>query len=207
MGQVWGRRRSGPRASVHPVPSPASWAPGTLAPGLLWLHQCFRLAISMPWDRHCHTQPLCSLGGVKSMDEALHSVRKHKDGRASKGQGTETGPRAPILPGKQSGHQEPAHHLTEGRAQDVVYLGVLGYWASLSLLVIRTPTTQAQRGDVICLETCSWRDRPASRTGARALNGSDGIFQVFFQRGLGNQHQTLIIMSREYGYYKKRCHL
>lgn len=76
------------------------------------------------------------------MDEALHSVRKWKDGRASKGQGPETGPRVPILPGKQSSHQEPAHHLTEGRAQDVVYLGILGYWTSLSFLVIRAPTTQ-----------------------------------------------------------------
>lgn len=142
MGQVVGRRRSGPRASLHPLPSPDSWALGTLAPGLLWLHQCFRLASSTSWGRSCHTQPLCSLGGVNSMDEALHSVRKWKDGRASKGQGPETGPRVPILSGKQSGHQDPAHHVTEGPAQDVVYLGVLGYWASLSLLVIRAPTTQ-----------------------------------------------------------------
>lgn len=66
---------------------------------------------------------------------------------------------------------------------------------------------QAQRGEVICLETHSWRDRPASQTGAHALNGSDSIFQVFFQRGLGNQHQTLIITSREYVYYKKNMFL
>lgn len=69
-----------------------------------------------------------------------------REAQLSKAQAPEIGPRAPILPGKQAGHQDTAHHLAAGPAQAVVTWVHGGYLATLSpLIIIRVPTSQVLR--------------------------------------------------------------
>lgn len=89
--------------------------------------------------------------------------------------------------GKQSSHQEPAHHLTEGSSPRCSLLGHTGILDISFILGDRHPLPRCCMSPR--LREVKWLSGDTQletglphRQGAHALNSSDSIFQVFFQR-------------------------